>query len=422
MASKQPDAVASSAFPNSPGGPGPSDGDLLRQYAERRDETAFAALVRRYGPLVLAVCRRVLGHEQDAEDAFQATFLVLARRACAIREGASMSSWLYRVAYRVARKLQGQQVRREIREREVPKTVTDEATPEWVWRDLRPVLDEEVNRLPLKYRLPVILCYLDGKTNEEAARELAWPIGTVASRLTWARERLRARLTRRGVALSAGSLAGGLTAHACRAAVPVPLTEATVRTGLRFGAGHGAAAGVAVRLARAYIRGALYHRFLRGVTAVVALGLGAALLVWLFVLLFPKPAPIGANAAPRMPLPATPPRTDFEKIQGSWKVVRWELGGQETPPLGARFVFNGRTGRLDANGQAFMMIFELDPAPAVKRIDLELAFRGFEPAKGIYALDGDVLRICYSWGDLPRPTAFVTHPGADEILYELRRE
>jgi RNA polymerase sigma-70 factor (ECF subfamily) len=424
MSNDDLDLVAPSPFPDAPAeaGADPSDRCLLNEYVNRRDETAFALLVHRYGPLVLAVCRRVLGHEQDAEDAFQATFLVLARQAGAIRKSASMSSWLYRVAYRVARKLKGQRVRRQIREREVPERVIDDKIPEWVWRDLRAVLDEEVNRLPLKYRQPFILCYLDGKTNEEAARQLAWPIGTVASRLTWARERLRVRLTRRGVVLSAGSLAGGLTAHAGRAAVPGPLAGVTIRTGIRFGSGHAGTAGVAVRLARAYIRGAFYNRFLRRVTAVLALLVGASLLVGLFGLLFHKPAPTRAKVVRQVPRPVFQPRTDLERIQGTWKVAGWELGGQRAPAEGARFVVNGNTGELHFNGDTYRMTFELNPAAEPKRIDLVLLWLGSAPAQGIYALDGEGLRICYSWGGLPRPTAFVAHPGAKEMLYELRRK
>ena len=123
-----------------------------------------------------------------------------------------------------------------------------------------------------------------------------------------------------------------------------------------------------------------------------------------------------------MPRPVFQARTDLEKIQGHWKIVGWELGGQPAPPAGARFVFHLNTGELQADGDTYRMTFELNPAAEPKRIDLVLAWLGSAPAQGIYALDGEVLRICYSWGGLPRPAAFVTHPGAKEILYELRRE
>src|SRR5579871_4041877 len=257
MTNQDPSPVAPARSPDDPArvDPEPSDRDLLQRYVDRRDEAAFAALVQRYGPLVLGVCRRVLGHAQDSEDAFQATFFVLARKAGAITKGASMGGWLYRVAYRIARKLKGRQARRQLREREAREFAAAEETPAWVWRELRAVLDEEVNRLPDKYRLPFILCYLNGKTNEEAARQLACPVGTLASRLAWARERLRTRLTHRGVVVSAAVLAGGLTAQAGPVALTGPLAEATVRAGLRFGTGQPLTAeAIPVQLARDYLR------------------------------------------------------------------------------------------------------------------------------------------------------------------------
>ncbi len=209
-----------------------TDAQLLERFAAQRDGTAFAALMNRHGPKVFGLCQRVLRHRQDAEDAFQATFLVLVRKAGSIGRRESVGSWLHRVAYRVAlraRILADKRIRQETSTLEVPAT---ERTPDLVWEDLRTVLDEEVDRLPAKYRIPFILCYLDGKTNEEAARELGCPHGTVLSRLAAARERLRTRLTLRGLTLSAGLLTARLTT--ANAAVPVPATlaEATSRAAL----------------------------------------------------------------------------------------------------------------------------------------------------------------------------------------------
>jgi RNA polymerase sigma factor (sigma-70 family) len=177
-----------------------SDAQLLERFVAERDEAAFELLVWRHGPTVLGVCQRVLRNEQDAEDAFQATFLVLVRKAGSISKRQAVGSWLYRVAHRVAlRALAGKRVASWVAVRDVPA----EPAPAPDWDDLRPVLDEEVNRLPEKYRVPFVLCYLEGKTNEEAAHQLGCPRGTVQSRLAWARQRLRARLGRRGLALSA---------------------------------------------------------------------------------------------------------------------------------------------------------------------------------------------------------------------------
>src|SRR5262249_6703006 len=174
----------------------PADAVLLERYAARREQAAFAALVRRHGPMVLGVCRRVLQHEQDAEDAFQAVFCVLARKAGAIRRGTAVGGWLYAVACRIARKAKTLQARRRMRESQLPDVPAPDNPPEWEWRDLWPILDEEVNRLPERYRRPFVLCYLEGKTNHEAAAELRCPPGTVFSRLVRARERLRTRLSR----------------------------------------------------------------------------------------------------------------------------------------------------------------------------------------------------------------------------------
>jgi RNA polymerase sigma factor (sigma-70 family) len=393
-------------------GPEPSDPDLLKRYVDQRDETAFAALVHRYGPLVLGVCRRVLGHEQDSEDAFQATFLVLARKAGAISKGASMGGWLYRVAYRIARKLKGRQARRQRRERAAEEFAAAETTPAWVWREVGIVLDEEVSRLPEKYRLPFILCYLHGKTNEEAARQLACPVGTLASRLAWARERLRVRLTRRGVTLSTALLAGGLAAHAGPVPIPGPLAQATIQTGLRFGAGQAVPAeSVPVQLAREYLRSVLRGRFLVAVAVVAVLGLVITLVTW-----SPLLRPGRENNARSV-------EQDLARFQGTWRIAELEGGGQPVDPQGTRMIFTDHTGRLDAGGgQPFLLTFELVPSQQPKRIDLVLIGLGNVPAQGIYAFDGDVLRICYSMGGAPRPTEFVTHPNTQEILYVLRRE
>jgi RNA polymerase sigma factor (sigma-70 family) len=203
-----------------------ADGLLLRRYVEARDEDAFAALVKRHGPMVLGLCRRLLGDAHDAEDAFQATFVVLAKKAATLRRPGLLGNWLYGVAYRVGVRARAVRARRRARERQAVDLPGRDQTPDVIWSDLRPVLDEEVSRLPDKYRAPFVLCYLQGKTNEEAAALLGAPKGTVLSRLATARERLRGRLTRRGITLSAGLLAAALARHAA-AAVP-PALVATV--------------------------------------------------------------------------------------------------------------------------------------------------------------------------------------------------
>jgi RNA polymerase sigma factor (sigma-70 family) len=264
---------------------GLTDAQLLERFAARRDQAAFEVLVWRHGPMVLGVCRRVLRHAHDAEDAFQATFLTLVRKGGSISKRAALPGWLYKVAHRIALRARAGAARRARREQsafEFP--AADPAGP--ADSDLRPVLDEEVRRLPEKYRLPVVLCYLAGKTTAEAARQLGCPKGTVLSRLAWARQRLKSRLTRRGLTLTGGAAAvlsegGGLTA------VERPLVEATVKAGLRLAAGEAVPAGMgsgqAVILMEGVLRAMFMDKMKTALAVVLALAvIGAGVGLWTY--------------------------------------------------------------------------------------------------------------------------------------------
>ncbi|MGP0064134.1 MAG: sigma-70 family RNA polymerase sigma factor [Isosphaeraceae bacterium] len=218
---------------------GLGDGQLLERYLTRRDEAAFEALVDLHGPMVLGLCRRMLRDPRDIEDAFQATFLVLVRKAPAIRDRSLLSSWLYGVAYRVARRARSRTLRRRDRETSVADLVVA-AGPETSDRlEVDPVLDQELNRLPEKYRAPLILCYLRGRTHDQAAEELRCPVGTVRSRLARGRDLLRRRLTQRGFAPSAMaaflSTGPSLPARLLVEAVPPSLVSATLKAAFGFG-------------------------------------------------------------------------------------------------------------------------------------------------------------------------------------------
>jgi serpin B len=206
---------------------GPSDGQLLERFADHRDEAAFEALLLRHGPMVWNVCNRVLGNASDADDAFQATFLVLLRKARSIARRDSVGSWLHGVAYRVALDARARAVRRRTHEREGATMPTEEHRADATWTEVRRVLDEELRRLPEKYRAPLVLCYLEGKTNDEAAEQLGCSRGTIAGRLSRARDLLRGRLTRRGVTLTSTALGAILTENAASALVPAALLHAT---------------------------------------------------------------------------------------------------------------------------------------------------------------------------------------------------
>jgi RNA polymerase sigma factor (sigma-70 family) len=203
-----------------------TDRQLLDSFLDRRDGAAFAALVRRHGPMVLGVCRRVLANGHDAEDAFQAVFLVLVRKAGSLRGQTTLGNWLYGVAYRTALKARASAWKRQARERQVTDMPAPTTTEE-VWLDVRPVLDEELSRLPDRYREAIVLCDVEGRTRREAARQLGVPEGTLSGRLTTARRLLAGRLTRRGVTLSVGALAAVLP-QAAEGGIPASLVCSTV--------------------------------------------------------------------------------------------------------------------------------------------------------------------------------------------------
>jgi RNA polymerase sigma factor (sigma-70 family) len=253
-----------------------TDGQLLARFAALREEAAFAALVNRHGGLVLGLCRRILRDHHDAEDAFQAAFLVLAKKAGSIRKRESVGSWLYGVAFRIAVKARADALRRRGHERAaVPRAAADPVA-DLVGRELRPVLDEELSRLPDKYRAPVVLCYLENMTNAEAARRLGWTRGTVAGRLARARELLRTRLGRRGLTLGGGMLAATLAQQA-RAYVPALLGARTIKAAALAAAGRAAAAVVAPSVA-AMVQGVIQAMVLSKLKIAAAIVLTVALL------------------------------------------------------------------------------------------------------------------------------------------------
>jgi serpin B len=251
-----------------------SDSALIERFVQRREEAAFADLVRRHGPMVLAACRRVLKHEQDAEDAFQATFLVLARKASSIRRCSSVGGWLYRVARHVALDARGAAQRRETIAQRVGATETADTALDASAMEIRDVLDEELRKLPEKYCLPIVLCHLEGKTHAEAARELGWPTGTVAGRLSRARDVLRGRLARRGITLAGVAVAAVLEKDAA-AAVAIALIHTTVKMGLLIETGV-AAAGVPVSVAT-LVEGVIRTMFVSKLKFVGAVVLGLCL-------------------------------------------------------------------------------------------------------------------------------------------------
>jgi RNA polymerase sigma factor (sigma-70 family) len=290
---------------------GHGDAALLERFVADNDEVAFEVLVQRHGPMVLGACRRILLDNHDAEDAFQATFLVLARRAGTIRNADALAAWLYAVACQVstrARKARGQRNRTQILTgTDIGERGADEG-PALEWRELRPVLDEELGRLPEKYRAPVVLCYLEERSNAEAAEQLGWPVGTVKGRLARAREMLQSRLARRGVALSVGLLATGSAARAAlTSAVPPALMTATLQQAARIALGAAPAAAGATPAVAALYGSAMRGAYLGKVKVFGALIALVALCALSGALLFRSPAR-PAEGPPAQPAPdARPP-------------------------------------------------------------------------------------------------------------------
>jgi RNA polymerase sigma factor (sigma-70 family) len=411
-----------------PGDSGVSDTELLGRYLGARDQAAFELLVWRYHRMVLGVCRRTLADPADVEDAFQATFLVLARRAGAIRRRASLSSWLYGVARRVAREAAGRNARRR---REPPGEVPAGEDPADAAgrEELRRLLDEELGRLPEKYRSPLVLCHLEGATYDEAAQRLGWPKGTVSTRLARARDLLRARLVRRGVTLPAGLLAGWLAADTA-AGAPAALVIATVRAAT----GAAACAARVASLTEKAVRAMFLTRVKVGAALALALALlGAAGggLAYRAAAGDDPPAP-----AARPPAPADEPaadkkpsRGDREALQGTWLIESFdkpdgtretekELDGRGWVIKGDRITFHNSRNTM---GGTFS--FTLDPSAKPKTIDVAFPasmIRGpNRTGLGIYKLEGDRLTVATS--SEKRPTEFKADKESKTSVYVFRR-
>jgi len=260
------------------------DTQLLSDFIERHDDASFAVLVRRHSPLVMGVCRRVARDRQDAEDAFQASFLVLVRRAASIARRELLANWLYRVAYKTAVKIRTATYKRRTRERQVTDMPERAMSQPSQWSDLMPFLDQELSRLPEKYRLPVILCDLEGKTQKKAAQLLGCPENTLTTRLVRARAMLAKRLTRHGVSLLSGALAAALAQRTASAKVPPGLVGATVKAASAVALGVGAASGLisvkVMALAEGVLKGMVVEKAKVVLAVVMGLGLAAGGAGW----------------------------------------------------------------------------------------------------------------------------------------------
>jgi RNA polymerase sigma factor (sigma-70 family) len=254
-----------------------TDRELLQRFATQADEAAFTELVRRHGAMVLRVCQRRLHHEQDAEDAFQATFLTLARKAATIRNQDSVGSWLHGVAVHLALQAKTAAARRQLFEKQTLARSSRDPLAEISLREAQTVLDEEMARLPEKYRAPLVLCYLEGTTRDEAVQQLGWSLGTLKRRLEQGREMLRGRLARRGLTLSSALVTGLLAQNAGQGAIAASLVASTARAALLFATGKTAAAGAVSAGAVALLQGVTRVMFWTKLKIVMVLFLAVGL-------------------------------------------------------------------------------------------------------------------------------------------------
>ncbi|GEM_PF-3367149 len=429
-----------------------NDAALLEAFLTRRDQTAFAVLVQRHGPMVLGVCRRILGHAQDAEDAFQAAFWVLARKAHAVRPRGYVGNWLYGVAVRTALKARG--LRRRRRELQVDAMPPQMVAPVEPNHDVQAVLDEEIERLPAKYRLAVVLCELQGCSRMKAAKQLGVAEGTLSSRLAYARRLLAKRLQARGVALAVGGGTITLAEQIAGAAVPHALLASTIQAASATAPSSAAIASLVKGMVAAMFLSKLKQIAALALLCAVALGFGlGSRHLWTDANANEPPATNSADQAEQAPplLPVAQPRTKAGKtdpqakdtLLGLWRVLQIETryrmqegagagpldtggvrafgagnvgpkgggavvpkgGGGPPPRAGQTTVYDGLE-----NGKSFLRIaadqalwttksnrekFHLTIGPGTFDYTLEDQNR---PVLGIYVLDGNQLRLYFYGG------------------------
>jgi RNA polymerase sigma factor (sigma-70 family) len=341
-------------------GAGFSDAQLLDCFITRHEEAAFESIVRRHGPIVLSVCRRILRNSHDAEDAFQATFLVLARKASTLKSRELLANWLCGVAYQTARKAKAAAAKHHARQRQVNEMPEPEIVRQDLREDLQPLLDQELTSLPEKYRLPIILCDLEGKTRKEAAQQLDMPEGTLSSRLARARTRLAKRMARHGIAFSGGAIATNLSQNTVSACVPVSLLGATVKAATSIAAGKAATTAIVSAKVAALTEGMLKAMLLtklKTVTWVLAMaviiGVGGVTLApggGQTPTVNPQTRPTKPEAEPAIPR-ANPEVDKLVRQLGSPNFANREAAEKALRNMGARAAATVRAGMSDADAE-----------------------------------------------------------------------
>jgi RNA polymerase sigma factor (sigma-70 family) len=305
-----------------------SDRELLNRFLAVRDESAFTVLIERHGPMVLGVCRRSLSNLHDAEDACQATFLVLARRAASVRQTTSLGNWLHGVACRVAANLKRVHARRKTREREIGAKPQADPVAEVTWREMQTILDEALQQLPERYRTPMILCYLECMTRDEAAQQLGLSLTTLHGRLEHARRLLRHSLSKRGLTLSAAMSAILLAESVAQAALPPTLVVSSTRAAMLLATGQRVTEGVVANQVLALTQEVIKSMFLTKLKLCMATVLCAGLIV---ALIGGALTSLDAQDTKRIEAPRVEERANVSQKQGEEKkpFTAWgkEIGG-----------------------------------------------------------------------------------------------
>jgi RNA polymerase sigma factor (sigma-70 family) len=412
-------------------GAGLSDRQLLEDFVSRGDSAALATLVYRHGPMVWGVCRRVLSNHHDAEDAFQATFLVLVRRAASIASRELIANWLYGVAHRTALKARASSAKRKTRESQVTE-MPERAVPQQdLWKDLQPLLDHELSRLPDKYRSVIVLCDLEGKTRKEAARQLKLPEGTVGSRLARSRARLAKRLTRHGLLVSGGLLASILSQHMASAAMPSSVVACTMKTAVVFMTGKTADL-LSTRvstLAERVLKSMLLVKLKITMTMlVIATAAGVGVGGQIYRTQAAESTSGNAHSEGQVKSQVT---DELSKLQGTWIVVAAEEQGrtvleEKIKAKAVRLLITADRFALKRGGQAESLEGRLtiDPTKRPKTMDWSAVKPDDTKAikvEGIYRLQADTLIFCY--GE-KRPAEFKTSADLelDQRMYTFKRE
>jgi RNA polymerase sigma factor (sigma-70 family) len=419
-----------------------SDGQLLDRFLEKQDDAAFAALVRRHGPMVWGVCKRVVGHAADAEDAFQAAFLILVRKAGTVNPREAVGNWLYGVACHTALQTKSACTRVHAKEKQVTSMPELAKGPCEDREKMQMLLDQELSALPDKYRLPVVLCDLEGRTRKEVAAQLKIPEGTLSSRLATAHQMLAKRLARHELAVSGGSLAALFAqnaANAASASVRASVVSSTIKTAVLVAATKGTLAGVVSTKVAALTEGVIKAMFiskLKSATAVLLIvvaliGMGAGV----GTLTLETAAEAQAKSEKHADAQKTPPgkeadeaKTDYDRLQGTWEFASYTHGGKTTTkkdlgdkdgqPATLKFVGDKTLSEVSNIGGKvveYKGTYRIDPSQKPKEIDLivERGEKHFGTSSGIYEVEGDILRLCWPADpkDLERPIKLESKEG-----------